>query len=390
MFSHYFTGANLKKIAVSFYNFFSSVRLAVFLLFGLFFLTLIGTLYQVDYGLYAAQQRFFYSWFFLAGGFFPFPAAKLLLLLFSINLMFAAYRRYRFRVAKMGIIMIHYGIIFLLLGSFIGHYNSQESFISLFEGEETTFSEDYYRSEISIWKEENEGELVLQKVQSFDLDYLDKDTDGRVGESIFFSDFGIELRPIYFYKNAFPSNIFQENIENMSGIKILDYKSLPKQRENTIPGGLFVLNADFISGEKRILLWEGEEAPFVIKNGKETYYISIHRKRYALPFKIKLRRFKRELYYASDIPKEFESEVSIVKDGEQELPARIYMNNPFRLDGFTFYQASFSIMEDGARRSILATVKHPGYFVPYVASIIITLGLFYHFIYMMLARRRKD
>ena len=54
----------------------SSVRITVVCIFLLFVLTFWGTVAQVQQGLYIAQERFFNSFFFLAGGFFPFPGCR--------------------------------------------------------------------------------------------------------------------------------------------------------------------------------------------------------------------------------------------------------------------------------------------------------------------------
>lgn len=391
-FNKFFSQFRWKDVFPFLYDFFSSTKLAVFFLFYLFLLTFLGTLYQVDYGLYAAQQRYFYSWFFLIGGFIPLPSVKLVLLFFSINLVVTAYRRYRFRVAKMGIIMIHYGLLFLLIGSLVEHYNSQESFVSLLEGEETTFSEDYYNSELVVWKEEadaNNDGMVVQQVQSYDLNFLGGLRSGYERGIISFKDFGISLEPVYYYEHATASAVFEEGVESVSGIKALNYQAPPKERERIMPGGLFILRADFLLLDRRVLLWEGEGAPYTLETANGTYYIAIQRKRYAMPFRMKLRRFTRELYYASDIPKRFESEVTVFKEGDEDLPARIYMNHPLRLDGLTFFQASFSMERDGGKRSIFAVVDNLGYLVPYISSLIVTLGMLYHFVYMMFQRRRK-
>ena len=379
---------NIKILANNVFVFFSSVKLAVVLLLALFAITLIGTLYQADFGLYAAQQRYFYQWFFWGFGFLPLPAAKTLLVLFSINLACAAYSRYKFRLSKLGIVLIHYGILFLMIGAVISHYLGQESFISLKEGDKTTFSEDYYVSELVIWKEKRAKDgLVEQKGQAYSLKKM-PNINSPIDETIFFSDFNLALRPIYFFPNASPAPFLEDGIESASGLKAINFKKMPVQREQSLPGGVFELRADYLQDPKVVLLWEGELSPYTLETPSGTLYMKIRRKRYVLPFEIELKKFKRETYYASDIPKEFESEVDIIKNN-LKLPARIYMNNPLRTDGYTLFQASFAIDEQGSKRSIFATVENFGYLLPYISSIIIALGLFYHFVYMMIIRVKR-
>jgi len=67
-------------------KFLSSTRITVVCLFLLFILTFWGTIAQVQQGLYAAQDRFFNSFYFLAAGWIPFPGAQLVLWVLFVNL----------------------------------------------------------------------------------------------------------------------------------------------------------------------------------------------------------------------------------------------------------------------------------------------------------------
>ena len=54
----------------------------------------------------------------------------------------------------------------------------------------------------------------------------------------------------------------------------------------------------------------------------------------------------------------------------------IYMNQPLRYDGKAFYQASFG---KGDTLSVLQVVENPGWLIPYVSTVLVTLGLLVHF-----------
>jgi hypothetical protein len=66
----------------------------------------------------------------------------------------------------------------------------------------------------------------------------------------------------------------------------------------------------------------------------------------------------------------------------------IYMNNPLRYGGLTFYQAGF---ENDDRTSILTAVRNPSWLVPYVSCVLMGLGLAIHFGINLIAfvRRRS-
>jgi hypothetical protein len=50
----------------------------------------------------------------------------------------------------------------------------------------------------------------------------------------------------------------------------------------------------------------------------------------------------------------------------------IYMNNPLRYSGLTFYQAGF---ENDDRTTVLQVVRNPSWLVPYIACALMTAGL---------------
>ncbi len=54
----------------------------------------------------------------------------------------------------------------------------------------------------------------------------------------------------------------------------------------------------------------------------------------------------------------------------------IYMNQPLRYAGKTFYQASFGKNDT---LSILQVVANPGWLLPYISCVLVTLGLLVHF-----------
>jgi hypothetical protein len=55
------------------------------------------------------------------------------------------------------------------------------------------------------------------------------------------------------------------------------------------------------------------------------------------------------------------------------------MNNPLRYQGYTFFQASFSIDTDG-ERSTFAVVTNPGRLLPYISSLMVFGGMLLHFV----------
>src|SRR5579859_1607380 len=103
-------------------EFFTSLKLTVTLLAFAIVLVFVGTLAQVDEGLYQAQSHYFRHWVIvgmhLVGKDIPiiFPGGYLIGTLLLVNLVAAHIYRFEFSGKKAGIQLAHLGVILLLVG----------------------------------------------------------------------------------------------------------------------------------------------------------------------------------------------------------------------------------------------------------------------------------
>jgi cytochrome c biogenesis protein ResB len=95
------------------------------------------------------------------------------------------------------------------------------------------------------------------------------------------------------------------------------------------------------------------------------------------PFALTLLDFSHDRYAGTEIPKNFSSRVRIqAEDGSEDREVLIYMNNPMRYQGLTFYQAGF---DNNDRTTVFQVVRNPSWALPYVACTLMTLGLLIQF-----------
>jgi cytochrome c biogenesis factor len=148
-------------------SFFTSLRLTVVCLSLALLLVFIGTLAQVDQGLYVAQNRYFRSLLVYwspkgADWRIPvFPGGYLLGGFLLVNLIAAHIKRFTFSKKKIGIFLIHAGLILLLLGQFATDLLQVETHMRLSEGEAKNYSES-----------DRVNELVLINSASADRDQV--------------------------------------------------------------------------------------------------------------------------------------------------------------------------------------------------------------------------
>jgi len=130
-------------------------------------------------------------------------------------------------------------------------------------------------------------------------------------------------------------------------------------------------------------------APQSFVHEGRTYVLSLRQRREYLPYAITLKKFRHDVYPGTDIPKNFSSLVHISNPGRsEERDVLIYMNQPLRYEGKTFYQASFGKNDT---LSVLQVVANPGWLLPYISCVLVTGGLLVHFaVSLRRGMRRTD
>jgi hypothetical protein len=158
---------------------------------------------------------------------------------------------------------------------------------------------------------------------------------------------------------------------------------LPIQKNNEIIRGnvkaleLIVLNESY---------WVTNEKPIqLLINGKKVIF-SLQKESITLPFEFVLTKFKMEKDPGTQRAASYESYVRLFS-GEENNEHHIFMNNPLKSSGFTFYQASYSQDRQGNYSSTLSVNVDPGRPFKYAGSLMLVLGSMWH--YALNYRKRK-
>lgn len=350
-------------------KFCASIKITLVCLVLLFILTLWGTIDQAQSGLFLAQERFFNSIFFTFGGFIPFPGARLVLWILFINLVCAAVVRLVYRWAQAGIIVTHFGLLLFFVAAFVTFHGTQESNITLMEGEGANVSSAYHDWELAVWRSEgNERNVAAYDGREF-----------RPGRKMDFPEYGLSVEVADYYPNSEAYGERQEGVTvlNASGIRSLKSVPLHKEPEGNIPGGIFLLKG-VEPKDLRVLLYGGDENPTEIQNKGTAYAMQLRRKTFLLPFTVRLKDFMMELHPNTQIARSYKSLVEVMTPDGASREVLISMNQPLRYKNFTLYQSSYSIDEAGRESSTLAVVRNAGRLLPYWASFITFAGLAVH------------
>ena len=142
---------------------FTSLRLTVILLAFSIVLVFVGTLAQVDEGLYNAQARYFRQWLIFGLDVFGhripllLPGGYLIGTLLLINLLSAHIYRFQLSVKKIGIQLAHSGVILLLVGQLATDMLAHESQMHLLEGETKAYAESPRNNELAFTSDSASG-----------------------------------------------------------------------------------------------------------------------------------------------------------------------------------------------------------------------------------------
>lgn len=370
---------NPRKILrqISIIQFLSSIKITVTCLSLLFFLTLFGTIDQVNNGLYHAQENYFHSLGFLMFGVLPFPGAQLVLWILFINLLCVTITRFVFKWSQIGILIIHFGLLSYFVAAFVTFYSTKESNLTLMEGAASNVSAAYRDWELSVWQRAGSK----QQVKAIDLKNL------VAGTIIDLNDLKISIHAYYPNSEAYVNKDKSPDAKllNASGITSLkNIAPIIKEPEKNFPGLVIQVTG---TASADILLYGGETKPTELKTANGNRYFQLRRKRSPLPFLVKLKDFRMEVHPNTTTARSYESLVEI-QDTSAGREVLISMNNPLRYKDFTFYQASYSLDAMGREYSTLAVVQNSGRLLPYFSCFITFAGLVIHFFFMAVIRRK--
>lgn len=373
----------------NFFRFLTSLRLTVVLLALGLILVFWGTIAQVNLGLYKAQNDFFRSFLVYQappGLHFPipFPGGYTIGGLLLVNLFAAHFRYYQPGNRKIGIVLIHLGVVLLLFGQLLTDLLSTESTMHLRHGDTKNYSEASSHFELAVI---DTSDNATDKVLAIPGPRL------RTGEELRHAAMPLTIKVQAYFPNSSvseqPAAGFQQ-IATTAGIGSgLWWQEQPHETEmdkRDIPSGIVellspqgTLGTFFVSGYLN--------RPQVVTHDGKTYTLALRPVRFYKNYQIHLVEFKHDKYPGTEIPKNFSSRVRVQRpETGEDREVLIYMNSPLRYAGETYYQASFDPDNQG---TVLQVVRNPSWLTPYFSCVMVGLGLIVQFTQHLLAFAAK-
>ena len=393
--------SNEKSVAWQILNFLASLKITVALLTISMVLVFFGTLAQVNGGMWEMMEHYFKSYLvwckldLLTQAFqyeegtlpramgFPLPGGYTLGWMLLVNLLAAHIIRWQFNRKRIGIILIHASIIMLLVGMLITSVYQTEGNMFIHEGSKANSYRDSRYVELVVTEvgDTDDGSEKIYIVPHKRLANFNKPVIGHDETGLPF-----DLRVNQYFANSTlmgrqPGAVVFEGFGK-------DYSILAKAVTPGTQGGGGDRPSAWVSVSKNkddvvnyLLSSNFEDMRQLLEIDGKSYYLSLRFLRYELPFTLRLKDFRFDRHPGTNQPKNFQSDVVLIDPDTGRQDKTIWMNHPLDHKGLTFFQASYD--PDGERMTVLQVVGNPGSKLPYIACIVASVGLLWHFGFML-------
>jgi len=374
--------------------FFSGLGLATTLLVLLGLLTWLATLEQIDSGLYHTLRKYF-DWraFYLIpeiGGKtvpLPLPGGYWVCALLALNLTLGGLLRWRRDRQRVGVLIAHLGIIYLLVAGAVAHHFSQRGHMLIAEGDASNTAEDYFEQVVEVAEMKAGKPATIQVVGGR---YL-TDLEGARTRTLRLAAMPFDLKVEGYIPNAEVRSIADppappSAAQVIDGYYLVGKASDPNAEANT-PG--CIARALYRDGKTSapFLLSGKAYQPFSLRCDDRVFTIQLRKRLWLMPFTVRLDKFTAEFHPGTMKPSKFVSDITRIENG-REAKAMIQMNEPMRYENLTFYQASYQRMGQGpsARMAtVLEVVRNPADQWPQYSLYVVAFGLLVHFITKLVA-----
>jgi hypothetical protein len=383
----------------------ASLKLTVVLMALSIGLVFVGTLAQVDDGIWTVVEKYFRSAFvrvplqlffprdWKVPGALPYPGGWLIGGVMLVNMTLAYFVRYNhFTWKRTGVYVLHTGLVVMMASEVITGLYAVEGQMAIEEGEASNVvvQSRYYELAITSPAEDNPTKFLNEVV--IPASRLQKS-----GAHVSDAALPFDVDVVSYMKNSELRKLGAgEKSPADQGAGLVraaepraEVSGTAKKQTSDMPSAYltFKTKDGQTLGTYLVSLYIN---PQPVTVGDQTYKVALRFKQTYRPYSVELVKFSFDRWEGTQMARNFSSEVNVI-DTEQggREHVLIKMNDPLRYRGETFYQQSFD--EKTEQTTVLQVVRNPGWLLPYVACALVALGMSIHFgmhLTTFLSRRR--
>ena len=291
---------------------------------------------------------------------------------------------------RAGIVLLHSGVLLMMFSELLVGLSAIEGQMSIREGETVNFEQDVRAVELAIIDRSAAGS---DRVTVVPLTEEGVETRFLNGERILHEDLPFEIEIDRFLRNsAPPKNRLRPNKVFEGSGRFLSVEAVRAGTGTDVGGSVDAASVEVTFKGKqgqslgRWLFSQHLKPQDVIVAGK-TYEIDLRFKRTYVPYSLHLVDVRDDKYIGTQTARNYSSDVRLLDDsGTTDRLVHIWMNNPLRFAGKTFYQSS---VDPQAQVTGLQVVTNTGWMIPYVACMIVAIGMAYQFSLVLIRFQRR-
>ena len=279
---------------------------------------------------------------------------------------------------RAGIVLLHAGIGLLMVNELIVYTLHEEGSMRIQEGETVNFVQDIRTTELAIVDpsapDQDEVTVVPQS-------FIEE------SEVIQHEDLPFDIKPVLFLQNSVLTEIKpdEENLADAGAGKTWTANQTDTNSGTDTSGKVDVSAAYVQLLEKEsgrdlgTYLVSLELKPQKINVSGKDYEVALRFKHVYKDYYVNLIDFRKDDYLGTNTPQNYSSDIRLIdptRGVDREI--KIWMNNPLRFAGETFYQSDYDPTAP-VETTILQVVKNTGWMIPYVACMIVGAGLLAQF-----------
>ena len=281
-----------------------------------------------------------------------------------------------------GVVLLHAGIGLMMFSEFFVSEYAVEGRMTIREGETVNFVRDIREVELAVVDRTDADHDIVVSVPESEL---------KPGASIQHEHLPFDIDVDSFLNNADLREVTSsdENFANQgTGTK---YVAVEVRAASGTDGGQVDMAAAYVEFKKKgsdqslgryllsQILSATDRAEPVEVDGK-TYDVYLRFKHTYKPYRMALKDVRKDDYLGTNTPMNYSSDIRLVDEARGiDREFKIWMNNPLRYAGETFYQSGYNVDRSGQEITDLQVVTNTGWMMPYVGCMFVTVGMFVHF-----------
>ncbi|QDU56419.1 cytochrome c biogenesis protein [Aeoliella mucimassa] len=303
---------------------------------------------------------------------------------------------------RSGVILLHIGIAMLMAHEFYVAETNVEAKMIIPEGGSANWVYDDRETELAIIDRSSEetdhvtvipGELIAKAAEA------SADSEDRVIRS---DELPVDVKVVEYFPNMTIAPQAPPTGESplRGAARTIEAKSAEVNPQQVFPGAYIELldkKSQESLGQYLVTLFFDKEPTMlfgpmfqswagyptgsgeqVVEGSDTPLAISMRYKRIYKPYDIALRDFSFDKFAGSSKAKNYSADVTLTDhETGSVIDFHIFMNNPLRYRGETFYQTGFDQWTE--KTTILQVVENEGWMVPYIACAAVGVGMLVHF-----------